>query len=476
MPPARDDSEKAADGVEPALQFVDETEKNFQPKTVKFWAIFVSLFLVLFIVGLDRTIVGTAIPEITQEFDSLGDIGWYGSAYQLTTAASQLVFGRVYKFYDTKKVHPASEFKSPGTDPVTRIFFICLFVFEIGSLVCGVAPNSIALIIGRAIAGLGGAGLFTGVMLITIPMIPLRNRPAFQGMFGAVFGLSAILGPLIGGGFTDGITWRWCFYINLPIGGLAMLCLIFFLRIPKNQVESATAWNHFVRLDPLGTFFFVPSIVCLLLALQWGGSTYAWDSWRVILLLVVFGVLLLAFVAVQILMPDTATVPASIITRRSILAGAIFMFCLSGAMMMTVYYVPLWFQIVQGLGGAIFTSVGQNLLTSRLISQISDIPGIDPAQVVSEGASDLLTTVPSRYQMQVKEAYNTSVATIFLCGMGLALGAVVSSLFMEWKSIKKTGLGGPPGAQPASEPTQQSQPLESGSNPISETPSLKETL
>lgn len=97
------DLEKTPDDGKPAPQTVDEAEENFKPKTLKFWTVLVSLFLAMFIVALDRTIIGTAIPQITQEFNSLGDIGWYGSAYQLTTAASQLVFGRIYKFYDTKK-------------------------------------------------------------------------------------------------------------------------------------------------------------------------------------------------------------------------------------------------------------------------------------------------------------------------------------------------------------------------------------
>ncbi|EMR68952.1 putative aflatoxin efflux pump protein [Eutypa lata UCREL1] len=432
------DLEKTPDDGKPAPQTVDEAEENFKPKTLKFWTVLVSLFLAMFIVALDRTIIGTAIPQITQEFNSLGDIGWYGSAYQLTTAASQLVFGRIYKFYDTKNV-----------------FLVSVFIFEIGSLICGVAPNSVVFIVGRAIAGLGGAGLFTGVMIITISMIPLRKRPAFQGLFGSVFGIASVLGPLVGGGFTEGVTWRWCFYINLPIGGLVALCLIFLLHIPKNQQDSATFWQHFTRLDPLGTFFFVPSIVCLLLALQWGGSTYTWNNWRVILLLVLFGALLLAFVAVQLLMPDTASVPARIITRRSIFSGAIFTFCIAGSMLMTVYFTPLWFQVVQGqLGGAIFTSVGQNLLSSRLISQIGNIPGIDPSQIVSEGANDLVNNVAPEFRMQVKEAYNSSVTIIFLCGMGVALGGVVSALFMEWKNIKKGGAGGQPSAQPAQESTQ----------------------
>jgi MFS family permease len=166
-------------------------EDLYQPKSVKFWLTLGCNFLALFLVALDRTIVATAIPRITDEFNSLGDIGWYGSAYMLTTAASQLIFGRIYKFYDMKWT-----------------FLISIVVFEIGSAICGAAPNSAVFIAGRAIAGSASAGIFSGCMLIMIPMVPLHKRPMFQGMFGMIFGLASVCGPLVGGGFTGGISWR----------------------------------------------------------------------------------------------------------------------------------------------------------------------------------------------------------------------------------------------------------------------------
>ncbi|KAI0019540.1 major facilitator superfamily domain-containing protein [Xylariomycetidae sp. FL0641] len=516
-------------------------EENYKPKSWKFWSIIISIFLALFLVALDRTIIGTATPQITEEFHSQGDIGWYGSAYQLTTAASQLLFGRVYRFYDVK---------------IT--FLVSVAVFEIGSLVCGVAPSSITFIIGRAIAGLGSAGIFSGVQIIMIPMVPLRKRPMFQGLFGTVFGLASVLGPLVGGAFTDGATWRWCFYVNLPIGAVAAVCLIFMLHPPKRPTVKATIWEQVVRLDPLGTLCFVPSVVSLLIALQWGGSTYSWGSWRIILLLTVFAVLFVAFGAVQYFLPNSATVPLRVIRRRSILAGAIFMFALAGSMLMCIYYLPIWFQVVKGasavqsgiytlpfvlslvtasigsgiitgkigyyvpamiaspsimavgqglmstftitenvshwvgyqfltgfglglgmqasvlaaqavlpppdiptgiaimffsqqLGGGIFTSVGQNILSEYLVSHVSDIPGVDPKQVTTEGATDLVKSVPPEDVDLVKTIYNQAIRKIFLCAMGVALVAVVAALFMEWKNVKKTGPpgGGPPGAKPA---------------------------
>jgi MFS family permease len=149
-------------------------------------------FLSLLLVALDRTIIATAIPRITDEFHSLGDIGWYGSAYMLASASAQLLFGRIYKFYDMKWV-----------------FLSSVVVFEIGSAVCGAAPTSNAFIAGRAIAGFASAGIFSGCMLIIIPLVPLHKRPMYQGLFGAVFGIASVMGPLVGGGFTSSVTWRW---------------------------------------------------------------------------------------------------------------------------------------------------------------------------------------------------------------------------------------------------------------------------
>lgn len=158
-----------------------------------------------------------------------------------------------------------------------------------------------------------------------------------------VFGISAVTGPLIGGALTGKSTWRWCFYMNLPVGAVALVCLVFFLESPKKEDEGPLpVTEHITRLDPLGTFFFIPSVVCLILALQWGGSTYAWSNWRIIVLFVLSGITGVAFCAVQVMMPETATVPLRIIKQRTMLSGAMFMFLLSGSMMIVVYYVPLW--------------------------------------------------------------------------------------------------------------------------------------
>jgi MFS family permease len=198
-----------------------------------------------------------AIPAISNEFNSLNDVGWYGSAYLLTCCAFQLLYGKIYTVFPARPTLLAST-----------------FLFEAGSAICGAAPNSLAFIVGRAVCGVGAAGLFAGTIVCIIGIVPLHQRPKIQGMFGALFGIASILGPLLGGAFTSNVTWRWCFYINLPIGGLAMVVIAVFLNVPDRDTTKLSMKEKLRQLDLLGTSILVPGVVCLLLALQWGGPTY----------------------------------------------------------------------------------------------------------------------------------------------------------------------------------------------------------
>ncbi|KAL8683774.1 MAG: hypothetical protein Q9186_000260 [Xanthomendoza sp. 1 TL-2023] len=308
------------------------SEEPAYPPTSKVIVIMGSLFIVLFLVALDRLIIGVAIPSITDQFDSLGDVGWYGSSYLLTTCAFMLLMGKIYSFVNPKVVYLAS-----------------LVVFELGSAICGAAPNSTALIVGRAMAGLGNAGLFQGAVIIIVYIVPLHKRPQYMGFVGAVFGVASALGPLLGGAFTDGPGWRWCFYINLPCGAVVFVLLVFFLHIPPEMLtQDSTTWKEkAIRMDPVGTFFFLPCVICLVLALQWGGVTYDWSNARVIVLLVLAAVLFALFVVVQRWRGDDATVPGRILANRSIIAGVWFSFWTGGAMQTLIYFIPIWFQAIK---------------------------------------------------------------------------------------------------------------------------------
>lgn len=189
--------------------------------------------------------------------------------------------------------------------------------------------------------------------MIMVQALPLHKRPLFQGMFGAVFGVASVAGPLMGGAFTDSsATWRWCFYINLPIGAVTIILLFFFLHLDDNKRASDTSLTfaqQMKQLDPLGLLCFVPGIVCLILALQWGGVTYAWGNWRIILLFVLFGVLAIAFITIQILTSNTtATVPGRIQLQRTLIFGCFFAFCIGSVQLCAIYYIPIWFQAIKG--------------------------------------------------------------------------------------------------------------------------------
>ncbi|RHZ58263.1 hypothetical protein CDV55_103096 [Aspergillus turcosus] len=296
-------------------------------------AVFTVLCLAVFLVALDNTIIATAIPRITDEFRALDAVGWYGSSYLLTTCMFQLVFGKLYGYF-----------------PMKLVFLCAILVFEIGSTVCGAAPSSDAFIVGRAIAGLGASGIFQGAMVIVAYSVEPRKRPMYNGIFGSIYGVSSIIGPLLGGAFTSHVSWRWCFYINLPIGGVVVVILAVFLHLPASlQTETGTSIKGWVRhMDPLGIITFLPAIVCLLLALQWGGNTYSWSNARIIALFVLSGLLVAAFILIQIKQQDNAMVPPRIIRMHSVLFASLFMVLLAGGYFTIVYYLPIWFQAIKG--------------------------------------------------------------------------------------------------------------------------------
>jgi MFS family permease len=276
--------------------------------------------------SLDNTIIATAIPHITDEFNALDDVGWYASAYLLAGCAPQLIYGKLYTFYSIKWV-----------------YLVALLIFELGSLVCGVAPNSTALIVGRAIAGLGGAGIFSGAMLIISKTVPLHLRPTYTAIIGATYGVASVIAPLLGGAFTDKSTWRWCFYMNLPIGGVTVFFILFYYKSPMRAATPDPSWGvQFNQFDIFGTILFVPAVVCLLLALQLGGSKYKWGNEKIITLFVMFGVLSIAFVAVQIWKQENATVPPRIFKNRNVWGSVVFIITLGASFFIIIYFVSFF--------------------------------------------------------------------------------------------------------------------------------------
>ncbi|KAI9810458.1 MAG: hypothetical protein M1827_006234 [Pycnora praestabilis] len=410
------DAEKASEEHPDLKQEPQNDEEEIQyPHGLKLLSIITALYLSMFLVALDRTIIATAIPRITDDFDSLGDVGWYGSAYLITTCAFQLMFAKFYTFYSPKSV-----------------FLFAIGVFELGSAICGAAPNSTAFIVGRAIAGLGSAGIFSGAIVIVVYTVPLHKRPIFQGLFGAVFGLASVAGPLLGGVFTQKVSWRWCFYINLPIGAATFVILVFILKISSPRNEASSLRQKFLRLDPLGTVFFLPGVVCLLLALQWGGSTYAWKDGRIIALLILFAIFITAFLVIQFWKRDTATLPPRIILQRSIAAGMWFSLCAGSAMMILVYYLPLWFQAIKGVSAVesgirslpmIISLVVVSILTGISVTKFGYYtPFMIASAVLMSIGAGLITT------LKVDSGHPKWIGYQVVFGLGLGMGMQQSGL------------------------------------------------
>ena len=243
-----------------------------------------------------------------------------------------------------------------------------------------------------------------------------------------IFGIASAVGPLLGGAFTSGPGWRWCFYINLPLAGAALAIHIFFLHIPKEnlQLKPTTLREKIHRLDPIGTFFFLPAIICLLLALQWGGLTYAWSDARIIVLLLLFALCFAVFVFIQHRKGDTATVPPRIFLNRSILAGTAFSFAIGGAMVTLLYFLPLWFQAVKGVSAVksgimilplvlamTSAAVSAGLLTRKLGYYVPFM--IACAVIMPIGAGLISTFTPST-------AHPAWIGYQVLFGLGLGLG------------------------------------------------------
>ena len=228
------------------------------------------------------------------------------------------------------------------------------------------------LIVGRAVAGLGSSGLINGALTIIAACVPLAKRPMYLGIMMAIAQLGLVLGPLIGGALTQYTTWRWCFYINLPIGG-ATAALLIFITLPDRTIKAPhTWWLGIVRekLDLLGFAIFAPAAIQFFLALEWGGTSYAWDSATVIGLFCGAAGTLCLFLAWEYRKGDAAMIPFSMMRNRVVWSSCFVVCFFYGGMLAMSYYLPIYFQAVKGVSP---TLSGVYLLPS-ILSQMALAP------------------------------------------------------------------------------------------------------
>ncbi|CAG9988255.1 unnamed protein product [Clonostachys byssicola] len=291
-----------------------------------------SLTVGTLLVAIDTTIISVAIPQIATDFTAFSHVGWYGSAYLFTVTAFQPAFGSVFRFFNAKWAYLGS-----------------VVIFEVGSILCAAAPVSEVFILGRAVQGVGAAGLYQGALSIIGFTVPLDKRPMIIGIVLSVFGLAVCFGPPVGGILTDDVTWRWCFWINLPIGAAAFVLLLFIMKMPQSsQPEQNLSFREKVaKLDFLGIVLTIAAVCCLVLALQFGSQEQVWNSRRIIGLFVGAGLLLILLGLSQWWKQESATIPLRILRQRSIFMGALFLFFLEMAIYVYLFYLPFYFQSAQ---------------------------------------------------------------------------------------------------------------------------------
>ncbi|OLL26095.1 putative HC-toxin efflux carrier TOXA [Neolecta irregularis DAH-3] len=292
---------------------------------------FTGLLLSILLVALDQTIVATALPVIASQFSALDQVTWIASAYFLTQSGFLLLYGKLLTIFDRKWV-----------------YLVAIMIFEIGSLFCGIAMNATFLIFGRAVAGIGAAGIFVSCITIISEITLLKDRPKLFGAFGAVFGASSVIGPLMGGAFTDHISWRWCFFINLPIGAITLTTVGMIIK--RNPPEGVILSQKLRELDYIGAVLALGMITSLVLPLQWGGNLYPWNSKQVIISLCFVAVLIPVFAIWEKygVGNERAILPMKFFSNRTVVAACIENFFIFFGLLLTVYYLPLQFQAVKG--------------------------------------------------------------------------------------------------------------------------------
>ncbi|GLA71341.1 hypothetical protein AtubIFM55763_001780 [Aspergillus tubingensis] len=315
--------EKAGAGA-PLDRVPSQAQKLGKKKIV---VVMTALCLVLFLAALDMTIVSTALPTIATHFNaSESGYSWIASSYMLANAACVPLWGKISDVWGRK-----------------RIILIANFLFLVGSLICALAINLPMIISGRAIQGAGGGGIIVLANICVSDLFSVRERPMYYGLFGSTWAIAGALGPIVGGAFTTDVTWRWCFYINLPIGGVSFVILVFFLKIETGKVPF---WAGIRSIDWTGNMLMLGGTLMFLFGLEFGGVNYPWDSPTVICL-IVFGVFTWGLAVLnEWKFARYPVIPIRLFNNTHNVLMLLLCFCHSMVFISGSYYLPLYFQTV----------------------------------------------------------------------------------------------------------------------------------
>ncbi|MFF9106598.1 MULTISPECIES: DHA2 family efflux MFS transporter permease subunit [unclassified Streptomyces] len=365
-----------------------------------------ALLLGMLLAALDQTIVSTALPTIVSDLGGLEHLSWVVTAYLLASTAATPLWGKLGDQYGRKK-----------------LFQTAIVIFLVGSALCGMAQNMPELIVFRAVQGLGGGGLMVLSMAIVGDVVSPRERGRYQGLFGAVFGATSVLGPLLGGLFTEHLSWRWVFYINLPVGVVALAVIATALHIPRKATPHV--------IDYLGTFLIASVATCLVLVASLGGTTWDWGSPQIVGLAVLGVALAGAFVAVEQRAAEPV-LPLKLFRIRTFTLSAVISFIVGFAMFGAMTYLPTFLQVVQGVsptlsGVHMLPMVFGLLLSSTLSGQIVSRTGRWKVFPITGTA---VTTIGLLLLHRLDEHSSTAEMSAYFFVFGLGLGLVMQVLVL----------------------------------------------
>lgn len=344
--PSRDHGNVTSSTVSTRSSFTAEADPGTGANKPRVLAVFAGLLVAMLLSSLDQTIFSTALPTIVGELDGVNHMLWVTTAYLVAATVMMPIYGKLGDLIGRKS-----------------LFIAALSLFLVGSVIGGFATDMTPLIVARAVQGLGGGGLMILSQAIIADVVPVRQRSKYMGVMGAVFGVSSVVGPLLGGWFTESIGWRWAFWINIPLGLVAIALAVAYLRLPKHKTK--------VNFDIWGTITMAIAVTSIILVASWGGVQYAWTSPIILTLIVAAVIFSLAFVLAEHRAVEPLIPLKLFRSRNFVLATAAGLF-IGVAMFGTLAYLPTYLQMVTGvsatLSGLMMVSMIAGLMVTAVLT------------------------------------------------------------------------------------------------------------